>query len=163
MKKVLKGKVNYCGKPGRITCTITDENGYISITGGIIPYRCKTEHAGGCIHEYICKAFPKLKKYIGLHLCGLDGKPMHYVANSLYFFMNNEPENAKNTLRFCTESELKELQNLVLYGLHRTKRSYGYTYDENTLNVYTKALEKYNIPERAKESIKEFYAFLDTL
>lgn len=163
MKKVLKGTTEYCGAPARITCIVTDENGYISITGEIIPYRCRTVHACGCLHDEICKAFPKLRKYIGLHLCGINGEYPHYIANSLYFFMNNEPENAKNTLRFCTESELKELQNLVLDGLHRTKKSYGYTYNENTLHVYTKALEKYNIPERAKESIKEFYTFLDTL
>ena len=38
---------------------------------------------GGCCHDKIIKAFPKLKKYIKWHLCSSD-KPMHYIANTIF-------------------------------------------------------------------------------
>jgi hypothetical protein len=38
---------------------------------------------GGCCHDDIVKAIPKLEPYIKWHLCSTDG-PMHYIANTLY-------------------------------------------------------------------------------
>ena len=57
MKKVLSTKYMYEGKQARITCIIEDINGYISITGAITPYRCRSAHVCGCIHDEIIKAF----------------------------------------------------------------------------------------------------------
>ncbi|HHL35198.1 MAG TPA: hypothetical protein ENJ30_12615 [Desulfobulbaceae bacterium] len=48
------------------------------------PYFSVTNDSGAA-HEDIAKAFPELKPLIALHLCNEQGKPMHAVANGLYF------------------------------------------------------------------------------
>jgi hypothetical protein len=66
---------------------------YFSITGEIWAYSqslgrkkgsdCIT---GGCIHEEILKAFPKLSDLVALHLSGMDGQPMHALENGWYWY-----------------------------------------------------------------------------
>ena len=50
--------------------------------------------ASGMLHEEIVKAFPQLKPYLKWHLCSTD-QPPHYVANSLYFAIHHDLENAR--------------------------------------------------------------------
>lgn len=42
--------------------------------------------AGGCIHDEILRAFPKLAPVVALHLADPEGVPMHAEANALYFY-----------------------------------------------------------------------------
>ena len=166
MKKILKGKVIYYGQPARITAKITDVDGYISITGEIIPYRCKTVHCCGCLHDYIVEAFQGLRPFIWLHLVNLDGSVMHEVENSLYMLANDDIEAAKVMLH-ATDAEIQDLYNLVYYGLHREKTWWGYK-DNKTgyhvkgdgVRVYAAQLAKLNLKERRLRAIDEFYKYL---
>lgn len=164
MKKILNGVVNYNGKPGRIQATITDVNGYISITGEIKPYRCKTVHACGCLHDEIYKAFPALRPFLWLHLVNLDGSVPFEVENSLFYLANNENEKALNMLH-CTPAELSELSALVTFGLHHQKLSWGmyYTVSEDGQKVYARTLAKLNLQSRRLNAIKDFYGVLNSL
>lgn len=170
MKKILNGKTLYYGKPARIKATITDENGYISITGELTPYRCRTAHVFGCIHEEIEKAFPALKPYIWLHLVNLDGSVMHEIANTLYFLANDDTKAAQKHLH-CTDDEILRLSAFVRYGLHREKTVYNYgeTGEKayhitgDGVQLFEKELKKYNFASRRKAAINNFYNVLNTL
>lgn len=162
MKKFLNGTVRYNGKPARIIAKITDERGYISITADLIPYRCKTVHACGCLHDEIIRAFPKLRPYIWLHLYNLDGTKSYQVENSLYHLFNNDIDGARNELN-CTDQEIRDLAALAEFGLHKTRKSYGYTYDKNALSVYENAVNKLNLVRRHKAQINRFYKLLADL
>ncbi len=84
----------YYGEPATITAEVRYDddcgNGHntFSITADIYSTdRRKRDNgwlAGGCCHEEIAKAFPKLAPLIKWHLCSSDG-PMHGVANAVYF------------------------------------------------------------------------------
>jgi hypothetical protein len=39
---------------------------------------------GGCNHELILRHWPQAKCIVDLHLCDMDGAPMHTEANALY-------------------------------------------------------------------------------
>lgn len=170
MKKSFNSKVYYNGKPARITATVTDENGYISITGEIIPYRCKTVHAAGCLHEYIYMAFPKLRPFIWLHLVNLDGTIMYEVENSLYMLANDDVTAAQSVLG-CSDDEIDKLYNLVRFGLHRSKTSWGYRdhltgyqiSDENSVQTYTAALNKLGLRSRRLHAINDLYGVLSAM
>lgn len=41
---------------------------------------------GGCIHDEILKAFPKLAPLVRVHLAAPDGLPMYAKANGWYFY-----------------------------------------------------------------------------
>jgi len=67
---------------------IGDQAPYFSITGEIDRQARNgrwVEDCGGCIHGEIAKLFPKLRPLIRWHLCSKKG-PMHYLANSKYWF-----------------------------------------------------------------------------
>lgn len=164
MKKILNGYISYKtpGRKDRITCVITNENGYISITGEIKPYRCKNTYACGYLHKEIAEAFPRLRPYLWLHLYNMDGTQTFEIENSLFYLLNGEDEAARNCLN-CSDGEFAALKSLVTYGLHKTRKSYGYIYNENTLAVYAAAVKKYNIQERHKMAVNEFLKFVDTL
>lgn len=169
MKKVIWGKCQYNGKPARIYCTLRDTDGYISITGGIIPYRCRTEYCCGCIHAEISKAFPKLRKYLWLHLIPKDGG-VNPIENTLYALANDNENEARMYLH-CTEEELREISAFARYGLCRRKAWYSYsekkqiyTIDgKDSKRIFADFLKKFKFEERRKQAIKEFYEFVDTL
>ena len=59
---------------------------YFSITGCISASGKDKGFMYGCIHEHIAKTWPKtLKPLIRWHLCDINGLPMHYVADGLYW------------------------------------------------------------------------------
>lgn len=170
MKKILNGTTKYNGKPARIKATITDENGYISITGEITPHRCRKPHAFGCVHEEIAKAFPKLQPFMWLHLVNLDGSVMHEVANTLYFLANDDTEAAQKHLH-CTDEEILRLSAFVRYGLHREKTvfNYGetgkkaYHVTGDGVQLFERELKKYGFTAKRKAAIIKFYRLLNTL
>ena len=49
----------------------------------------------GCLHDDIKKYASKYAKYIKWHLCSSD-KPLHYIANTLYWAKENNFDNAKS-------------------------------------------------------------------
>lgn len=170
MKKKLFSKIDYCGRPGRIVCEVTNEGGYISITGEIIPYRCRTAHICGCIHKEIEAAFPDLAPFMWLHLVNVDGSVMHEVSNSLYFLANDDVTRAKNYLH-ASDDEINGLYNFVCLNLKRSKMSWKYDdinaaysiTDENDIKAYTGMLEKLNLRSRRINAINDFYGVLSRL
>ncbi len=166
MKKVIRRKYNYCGKPARIVCKITDKDGYISITGEVTPYRCRTPHLCGCIHGEIAKAFPKIEKYLWLHLVNLDGSVMYEAENTLYHLINDNVNAARLTLGCATEEELRELDALATYGIHKTrhksfKGSDWFTADNDGKELFKKAVDKLNLKSRRLAAISDFCEFLE--
>lgn len=167
MKKIFNATMNYNGKPARIACTVTDKDGYISITGELTPYRCRTPHVCGCIHEEISKAFPKLRPFLWLHCVNLDGSVTYEIENSLYMIANDDEKAAQSVLH-CTDDEILELSALVHNGLHRSPTWWGYKdnrqgYEvkgEDSRRVYAEKLESFNLRARRLQAIGDFYEFL---
>jgi len=165
--KVLTARTTYAGKPARIACTVTNKDGYISITGELTPYRCRTPHAAGCIHEEIEKAFPKLRPFIWLHLANLDGSVMHEIENSLYMIANDDEKAAQNVLH-CTDDEINELSALVHNGLHRSPTWWSYKdgqkgyqiKGEDSRRIYAEKLESLNLRARRLAAINDLYDVL---
>ena len=167
MKKKIQGTCEWWGKPARVICTITDERGYISITADIIPYRCRTPHCCGCCHNEVAKAFPKLRKFLWLHLKSTKTfTDDYYIENTLYHLMNGNIAHVQETLHL-TDAEMFEICAFVNYGLHKIPhKGYDgvyYTASDNTKEVFAKGIEKYNIPQRCKDAVQEFYKFVETL
>lgn len=167
MKKILNSMVDYNGKPAKIKCTIEDINGYISITGEITPYRCRTPHCCGCIHDEIYKAFPALRPFLWLHLVNLDGSVSYEVENSLYMLANDD-ETAAQKMLHCTDDEIRELSALVRYGLQRSRTWWSYKDKKpgyeikgaDSRKVYTNYLNKLGLVRRRLNAIKDFYGVL---
>ena len=161
MKKILNGVVNYNGKPARIAAKITDVSGYVSITAEIIPYRCKTVHVCGCLHNEICEAFPQLRPFMWLHMVHTDGSIGNEGADGLHYLVNGYEAAARRLLCCCSDREFMELSALVRYGLHKSKTAWGsYTVDGDGLKIYEKLLNSYNLPARRLNAIKDFYGVL---
>lgn len=166
INKTLQAVTTYEGKPARIACTVTNKNGYISITGELIPYRCRTPHHCGCIHEEIIKTFPKLRPFLWLHLTNDDGSRIHEVENSLYMIANDDEE-AAQILLHCTDNEIRELSALVHNGLHRSPTPWNYKgckgYEikgEDSRRIYAAKLESFNLRARRLKAINELYNVL---
>lgn len=163
MKKILRSTVNYYGKPARIAATVTDERGYISITADLIPYRCKTVHACGCMHDEIYRAFPKLRPFIWLHLVNVDGSVTYEIENSLYHFANGDDQAAGRVLGCCSDKEINDLSALVNFGLHKTKKFGFYSVDGDGRQVYENAVNKLNLRARRLHALKDLYGVLSSL
>lgn len=168
MKKVFNSTTTYNGKPARIACTVTDKDGYISITGELTPYRCRTPHVAGCCHDEISKAFPKLRPFLWLHLVNLDGSVMHELENSLYMIANDDEKAAQSVLH-CTDDEINELSALVHNGLHRSPTWWSYKdgqkgYEikgEDSRKIYADHLAALHLQERRRAALADFYAMLE--
>lgn len=50
------------------------------------------EDGGGCMHEEITKAFPRLAPLVKWHLFSVGEGPMHYIANSIYHLQQGKRE-----------------------------------------------------------------------
>lgn len=164
MLKYLHGHVDYCGSRARIKCKITDKDGYIAITGEIIPYKCRTPHCFGRIHEYIAKAFPKLKPWLWLHLKNSDGSESWWLENALYHIANGNEEAAQNILR-CTDAEMFELSALVRYGLHKEYHAYSkyYSCGKDAQRVFNSYIERMGLQTKIANAYKDFLEFVNTL
>ncbi|NLV87588.1 MAG: hypothetical protein GX025_10310 [Clostridiales bacterium] len=81
-------KVQYVhnNKP-KVEAYISTEPNYFSITGTV--FNKKDWETSGCIHDQIMEYFPELELLIDLHLNYLDGKPIYFIENSMYFIKNN--------------------------------------------------------------------------
>ena len=163
MKKILRSTVNYYGKPARIAATVTDERGYISITADLIPYRCKTVHACGCMHDEIYRAFPKLRPFMWLHLVNVDGSVTYEIENSLYHFANGDDQAAGRVLGCCSDKEINDLSALVNFGLHKSKKFGFYSVDADGRQVYENAVNKLNLRARRLHALKDLYGVLSSL
>lgn len=95
---------------------------------------------GGCIHEEILKHFPKLKKFVNLHLCDCYGAPMYAVENGYYFMHKDGKEAGKKYLRL-TDEEAEQL--------YQAPDKYYFEYLLNKLGV----VSRWN--EEARAAIKE--------
>jgi len=163
MKKILTGAFLLNGKKARIVCTLRDTDGYISITGCVFPYRCKTAHIAGCCHEEIVKAFPKLKKFINLHLNDCEtGLPMHCYSNALFHLVNGKSEYTKEMLQL-TDRELLELSALAEYGLHKKHNSWGVSCDKQAEELFSNTCRKMGVETRLRKQMEEFYKYCDTI
>ena len=163
MKKILHGTFLLDGETARINRTIRDVDGYVSITAEIYPYRCGTPRIAGCCHEYIVKAFPKLKKYINLHLNDCEtALPMHCYSNALYWIVNGQSEHAKESLQL-TDRELMELQALAEYGLHKKHNSWGISCDKQAEEIFANECRKMGVETRLRKQMDEFYKYVETL
>ncbi len=174
MKKTIIRKTVLNNRDARIKCNITDENGYISITGEIILKYCRRPAVCGCIHTEIATAFPEIAPYLFLHLVNKDGTVMHEINNSLYCLANNDPERAKMILN-CTDGEIDDLYSLVYYGLHKKRTVYCYTDMKNncrpgyqvtgkdSIKLYSDALEKMDLKNRRLKALQEFYSVVANL
>lgn len=80
------------------------------------PFR---EDMGGCCHEEIAKHFPTYKPFIALHLCDMNGAPMHCISNMAFHMLDSHPEHTQSSSR-CTDSELEGLK-LMLDGITSQK------------------------------------------
>lgn len=67
---------------------------YLSITAGLFSYGHM--QAGGCMHDEIGKAFPKLRRFFQWHLMSADS-PMHYVANTVWHAGRGDFDAARST------------------------------------------------------------------
>ncbi len=101
---------------------IGEQEPYWSVTGETEVARDGywREDSCGCIHDKVTKYFTNLLPAIKWHLCNLTSGPMHYVANSVYWYekhlgMSKYPDkdDHKNALRhfkstvvFGTDEEL---------------------------------------------------------
>jgi hypothetical protein len=78
-----------------------------SVTGEIRVPRRRDCEACGMLHDEIRKVFPELEPYLKWHLVSSD-KPMHYIANTLYWlgysgWCNGKPNDPPN-LQYARES-----------------------------------------------------------
>lgn len=85
--------------------TMRVEGGLHNMTGNGKPYfslTCFTHRkghpnqcqSGGCDHETILKHYPRFADLAALHLCDIDGKPMHAEENGWYKLAGALPNNA---------------------------------------------------------------------
>ena len=167
MKKQLKGRVMYGNRLSRITCYITDERGYISITAGIYPPHCKNAHAWGPLVEEISEAFPKLKPYLRLHMLTFNKLDME---NALYHIDNNL-NNGESGLEYVknawtlTDKETATLNAFCNFAIHKTLSPFTKKYkrDKTAVDMFAKEVERLGIIERNNKQIEEFKKFVETL
>ena len=67
---------------------------YFSITGSTSDGSC------GCIHDEIAQYFPEYAELIKFHLFDVNGLPLHYMANSEYFFKKSKFDAFKSLVMF---------------------------------------------------------------
>lgn len=160
MKKIFNGSMLLDGKRARVKAVVTDENGYISITGEVTPYKCRTPHICGCCHEEIAKAFPKLRKFLPLHLVDIyTNLPMHAYRNASYFIVNGKYESAKSILN-ATNEQMAELVALVNYGLHKKTRFGVRSLDESAQELFDTWCEKLGIRNNLTNLMNELYNYI---
>jgi hypothetical protein len=123
-----------------------------SVTGDLWEARCnargitrfnqgREQDAGGCLHDDILKAFPKLAPLIAVHLASPNGVPMHGEANGWYFYSGDA--------RRWEESRSNESWH-NREGLTDRQRA------ARALNIPTD-----DVPEGMSKD--EFYAFVESL
>lgn len=86
---------------------------YFSITGTEYRSARRTDRGierCGAIHERIAELFPHLQPIIDVHLSTADGKPMHAVANALYWlgFTNYSPKDDYGRIPIVVDAEGRE-------------------------------------------------------
>jgi hypothetical protein len=103
---------------------------YFSLTADVHRQGFPNQYwSGGAMHDEILKRFPRFSDLAALHLCDIDGAPMHAAANGLYWIAgalgglgrryhggNSTPAKSPTECRAvamrhfrCTESELDSL------------------------------------------------------
>ena len=72
------------------------------------------------------KHFPELEILIELHLSDLDGKPMHFVSNSMHFYKHNN------------------IDSLISYGFNERQAKYLYI-EQPDEDIFNRLIDRWNI------------------
>lgn len=84
---------------------IGDQQPYFSVTASIWNSKAHARRrpdnpsGGGAAHDDVLRAFPALADIVALHLCDMDGAPMHAVANGWYWYEQGDLEQTARHLR----------------------------------------------------------------
>lgn len=100
--------------------SIKGQTPYFSITGTVYDADGRWSK-GGCVHEEIAEAFPEFEPLIEFHLCDINGLPMHYVANSAYWFRKGNLNNFMEAARFNPELDTMPDEENILAWLESRK------------------------------------------
>ena len=95
---------------------------YFSVTADLYEKRAngRAVHiGGGCCHKDILKARPGMADIVALHLCDIDGAPMHDLENGFYHmggFKDAPPKFERAASHFrISQDEARELAK-ILFG-----------------------------------------------
>lgn len=159
-KKYLKEWEGIC----TFSAVVTDERGYLAITGEVIPPRCKTPQACGCCHDKIAEAFPMLRKLLPFHLADLkSGFSSYAIENSCHCLLNGERDVAQSLLH-ATDAEMQELEALCTYGLCVTRWCNSFNQiTGQSKEVYANTIHKMGIPQRVEKEMAELMQYIATL
>jgi hypothetical protein len=95
---------------------------YFSITGNLYIWDRSRwrEYAGGCIHKEISQHMPELDELIKWHLCAINNGPMHYMANSMFWFERSMHQVLEPLYKGDTcavgDKALEHFKSICVYG-----------------------------------------------
>lgn len=109
---------------------------------------------GGCCHEEIAKYFPEVAKFLPLHLNDGKGRPMYYVANSLYWLK----EDMKKAASYMN---VDEATAEAIKTDCETENVFSLSHEDKVLR-FTEILNKYNIIEKWQSLANECLEWFKT-
>lgn len=138
-----------------------NRDAYFTITGSVgTEHQLKTGdwEMGGCIHEIIkknwyavSKKIPNFRKFIALHCCDTDGKPMHMIDNG-YWWTTGEAEYAAKYENEIPPFKPQYVADHFRITLEEAETMKGWTKEQVT--EFCKANEE-RYKKEAKELLKD--------